>query len=159
MATAHATDVDVELDQLRALGKSGRAAALRAMRAPAPGLRQSAGSTSGESAGLIAARDPGRKPKSYKGSVCGAEIPDLPMPALKHQMLHANRRPFAGNREPPAQPPDRQPVDASLNRQARTSVCRTPGAARALADVGDIAAVDQGAAGGAHREMIAEPGR
>jgi hypothetical protein len=111
MATAPATAVDVELDKLWALGRSGRAAALRAMRAPAPGLRQSAG-TLGESAGLIATRDPGRKPKSYTCSVCGAELPDLPMQVLKHQMLHASRRPFASNRAAPAQPADRQPVDA-----------------------------------------------
>ena len=84
MATADTTNVAVELDQLRALGRSGRAAALRAMRAPTPGL--------------IATLDAEHRPKSYACSVCGAEFPDLPMHVLKHQMLHASRRPFAGNR-------------------------------------------------------------
>jgi hypothetical protein len=83
MATANASNVDVELDQLRALGRSGRAAALRAMRAPGP----------------IATLDAERTPKSYKCPVCGAELPDLPMHVLKHQMSHAGRRPFASNRQ------------------------------------------------------------
>ena len=95
MATAHASNVDVELDQLRALGRSGRAAALRAIRAPGP----------------IATLDAARKSKSYKCSVCGAELLDLPMHLLKHQMLHAGRRPFASNRQAHARQPDRQPVD------------------------------------------------
>ena len=95
MATANASNVDVELDQLRALGRSGRAAAVRAMRAPRP----------------IARLDAERKPKSYKCSVCGAEVPDLPMHVLRHQMLHARRRPFASNRQAHARRPDRQPVD------------------------------------------------
>jgi hypothetical protein len=38
------------------------------------------------------------KPKPYKCPSCGAEIPDLPMPVLKHQMSHVRRRPFAGDR-------------------------------------------------------------
>jgi hypothetical protein len=35
------------------------------------------------------------KTKPYKCSICGAEVPDLPMPVLKHQMSHVSRRPFA----------------------------------------------------------------
>ena len=35
------------------------------------------------------------KRKLYKCSVCGAEVPDLPMLVLKHQMSHVRRRPFA----------------------------------------------------------------
>jgi DNA-directed RNA polymerase subunit RPC12/RpoP len=35
------------------------------------------------------------KPKLYKCSICGAEVPDLPMPVLKHQMSHVSRRLFA----------------------------------------------------------------
>jgi hypothetical protein len=34
-------------------------------------------------------------PKFYKCWICGAEILDLPMPVLKHQMSHVTRRPFA----------------------------------------------------------------
>jgi hypothetical protein len=44
------------------------------------------------------------KPKSYKCSICGAEIPDLPMPVLKHQMSHVTRRPFARAGMSPAAP-------------------------------------------------------
>jgi hypothetical protein len=35
------------------------------------------------------------KRKLYKCSVCGVEVPDLPMPVLKHQMSHVWRRPCA----------------------------------------------------------------
>ena len=35
------------------------------------------------------------KPRPYKCSICGAEIPDLPMPVLKHQMSHVSRRPYS----------------------------------------------------------------
>jgi hypothetical protein len=31
------------------------------------------------------------KLKPYKCSICGAELPDLPMPVLKHQMSHVTR--------------------------------------------------------------------
>lgn len=41
------------------------------------------------------------KPKPYKCSMCGAEVPDLPMPVLKHQMSHVRRRPFARDRREP----------------------------------------------------------
>jgi hypothetical protein len=41
--------------------------------------------------------------KPYKRSICGAEVPDLPMPVLKHQMSHVRRRPFAGDRREPDQ--------------------------------------------------------
>jgi hypothetical protein len=46
-----------------------------------------------------------RKPKPYKCSICGAEVPDLPMPVLKHQMSHVERRPLARDR--PKLRPDR----------------------------------------------------
>ena len=35
------------------------------------------------------------KREPYKCSICGAEVPDLPMPVLQHQMSHARRRPYA----------------------------------------------------------------
>jgi hypothetical protein len=44
------------------------------------------------------------KPKPYKCSICGAEVPDLPMPVLKHQMSHVTRRPFALDRREPSSP-------------------------------------------------------
>jgi hypothetical protein len=44
------------------------------------------------------------KSKPYKCPTCGAEIPDLPMPVLKHQMSHLSRRPFARDRRDPEQP-------------------------------------------------------
>ena len=47
------------------------------------------------------------KPKSYKCSICGAEIPDLPMPVLKHQMSHVTRRPFPRDRHEPSSPDPR----------------------------------------------------
>ena len=53
------------------------------------------------------------KRKPYKGPSCGAEIPDLPMTVLKHQMSHVRRRPFADDRRKPGEPhrehiPERQ---------------------------------------------------
>ena len=45
------------------------------------------------------------KQKTYHCSVCGAEIPDLPMPVLEHQLSHTKRRPFAGDRAEPDAPP------------------------------------------------------
>jgi hypothetical protein len=36
-----------------------------------------------------------RKPKPYKCSVCGAEVPDLPMPVPRHQLSHVRRRPYS----------------------------------------------------------------
>ncbi len=38
------------------------------------------------------------KPKPYKCPVCGQEIPNLPMPVLKHQLSHAKPRPYARDR-------------------------------------------------------------
>ena len=35
------------------------------------------------------------KPKPYTCSVCGTEVPNLPMSVLKHQMSHFKRRSFA----------------------------------------------------------------
>lgn len=43
-----------------------------------------------------------RKTKSYKCTICGAEVPDMPMPVLKHQLSHVRRRPRADHR--PAEP-------------------------------------------------------
>jgi hypothetical protein len=41
------------------------------------------------------------KPKPYKYSICGAEVPNMPMPVLNHQLSHVRRRPFARDgREP-----------------------------------------------------------
>jgi hypothetical protein len=45
------------------------------------------------------------KQKTWKCSACGADIPDLPMPVLKHQLSHAERRPFAGDRAERDGPP------------------------------------------------------
>jgi len=42
--------------------------------------------------------------KTYRCPVCGAEIPDLPMPVLRQQLSHARRRPYAGVRETPVKP-------------------------------------------------------
>jgi hypothetical protein len=38
------------------------------------------------------------KPKPNKCPVCGAEVPNLPMPVLGHQLSHAKPRPYAGGR-------------------------------------------------------------
>jgi hypothetical protein len=35
------------------------------------------------------------KRKLYKCSICGAEVPDLLMPVLQHQVSHARRRPYS----------------------------------------------------------------
>ncbi len=37
------------------------------------------------------------KPKPYKCSICGVEVPDLPMPVLRHQLSHVRRRPYSGS--------------------------------------------------------------
>jgi hypothetical protein len=37
-------------------------------------------------------------PKLYHCSVCSAEIPDLPMIVLRHQLFHVERRSFAADR-------------------------------------------------------------
>jgi hypothetical protein len=54
------------------------------------------------------------KPKPYKCSVCGAEIPDLPMTVLGHQMSHVKPRPYANDwpeRDSPKDRPDERPGD------------------------------------------------
>jgi len=38
------------------------------------------------------------KGKPYKCSICGAEVPDLPMLVLKHQLSRLGRRPWARER-------------------------------------------------------------
>jgi hypothetical protein len=45
-----------------------------------------------------------RKQKTFRCSVCGAEIPDLPMTVLKHQLSHVERRGRAVNRAEPDAP-------------------------------------------------------
>jgi hypothetical protein len=44
------------------------------------------------------------KQRTYCCSVCGAEIPDLPMPVLKHQLSHVQRRGRAVGRPEPDAP-------------------------------------------------------
>ena len=43
-------------------------------------------------------------PKSYKCTVCGAEIADLPMPVLQHQLSHVERLGRAVGRAEPDAP-------------------------------------------------------
>ncbi len=50
------------------------------------------------------------KPKPYKCSICGAEVPDLPMPVSKHQMSHVRRRPFARDGREPDQHDHERPA-------------------------------------------------
>jgi hypothetical protein len=59
------------------------------------------------------------KPKPYKCSICGAEIQDLPMPVLKHQMSHVRRRPFARDRRHPDQYPDQSPPTSARDLESR----------------------------------------
>ena len=40
------------------------------------------------------------KRKFFECSICGAEVPDLPMLVLQHQMSHVRRRPFATGSPP-----------------------------------------------------------
>jgi len=50
------------------------------------------------------------KQKTWKRSACGAEVPDLPMSVLKHQLSHVERPPLSGARaEPDAAPEDGAP--------------------------------------------------
>jgi len=54
------------------------------------------------------------KSKPYRCPVCGAEVPDQPMPMLKHQLSHVERRPYARDlpmREQPTDQPGKQPDD------------------------------------------------
>ena len=46
------------------------------------------------------------KPKAYKCLVCGAEVPDQPMPVLSHQLSHVKRRPYATDRPEQERPRD-----------------------------------------------------
>jgi hypothetical protein len=50
--------------------------------------------------------------KHYKCSICGGEVPDLPMLVLKHQVSHVKRRPFAGvrNQDLPQERPTERPA-------------------------------------------------
>ena len=92
MAIATTKTVDLELAQLRALGRSGRAAALEAMHRRAALARIAAQrQIPGENVGRSPRWMPMHKPKPYKCSICGVELPDLPKPVLKHQMKHVQR--------------------------------------------------------------------
>ena len=52
---------------------------------------------------------PMHKQKTWKCSACGAEVPDLPMIVLKHQLSHVARRGHAVDRiEPDGPAPDDQ---------------------------------------------------
>ena len=54
------------------------------------------------------------KPKPWKCSICGQEVPDLPIEVLRHQLSHVGRRPYARDRPKRAEP-DRLPArDADL---------------------------------------------
>jgi len=44
------------------------------------------------------------KQKLWKCSACGAEVPDLPMPVLRHQLSHVERRGRAVDRAEPDAP-------------------------------------------------------
>jgi hypothetical protein len=44
------------------------------------------------------------KPKPYKFLICGAEVPDLPMPVLRHQLSDVERRRRAVDRAEPDAP-------------------------------------------------------
>jgi hypothetical protein len=46
--------------------------------------------------------------RTYRCSVCGAEIPDLPMPVFRHQLSHVERRPRAFDRAQSDLPPEDQ---------------------------------------------------
>ena len=41
---------------------------------------------------------PMRKPKPYRCSICGQEVPNLPMAVYGHQLSHVGRRPWARDR-------------------------------------------------------------
>lgn len=57
------------------------------------------------------------KRKVYKCPSCGAEVPDLPMPVLQHQLSHVKRRPLAGHRqEPPRRGDDEAPAHDDADR-------------------------------------------
>jgi hypothetical protein len=45
------------------------------------------------------------KQKSYRCSVCGAEVADLPLIVLRHQLSHVQRRGRAVDRPEPDAPP------------------------------------------------------
>lgn len=59
------------------------------------------------------------KPKPYKCSICGAEVPNVPMPVLKHQLSHVSRRPLARHQPRPAKRV-RKDDEASRNDADRT---------------------------------------
>jgi hypothetical protein len=54
-----------------------------------------------------------REAKPYKCTICGAEIPNLPMPVLQHQMSHVRRRTFADGWKA-LQRHDRPPAEKKL---------------------------------------------
>ena len=60
------------------------------------------------------------KLKPYKCSICGADVSDLPMPVLKHQMSHVRRRSFAR-----AQPERSELGDTNDGKQNRHDADRS----------------------------------
>ena len=58
------------------------------------------------------------KRKPYKCSICGAEVPDLPMPVLQHQMSHVRRRTYTKSVPEPAGS-ERQSESAGLAAEPR----------------------------------------
>jgi GH15 family glucan-1,4-alpha-glucosidase len=59
------------------------------------------------------------KPKPYKCSICGAEVPDLPMPVLKHQLSHVRRRAFAGDQPVSRESYHGEPTERSSNTPSK----------------------------------------
>jgi hypothetical protein len=58
-----------------------------------------------------------QKCKLYKCSVCGVELPDLPMPVLQHQLSHVRRQPYSRSVPEPAgsERQDKPPAPAPSN--------------------------------------------
>jgi len=48
---------------------------------------------------------PMHKPKPYRCSICGQEVPNLPMAVFGHQLSHVGRRPWARDRAEYSQAP------------------------------------------------------
>ncbi|MBL6617729.1 MAG: hypothetical protein ISP45_27210 [Reyranella sp.] len=61
------------------------------------------------------------KLKPYKCPVCGAEVPDLLMPVLKHQVMQARPRPYARDRPAGKGSRDGRQVPVTENTDKRSS--------------------------------------
>lgn len=85
------------------------------------------------------------KRKLYKCPSCGAEVPDLPMAVLKHQMSHVGRRPYSRSVPMPA---EREPRDAAAasdqQRHPLDGNEAPPGADRAALFASDAASAASG---------------